>query len=829
MYSGSTPAEDCFASVLASARTGDGAVGVNAKAFSDLDWGRVTRALAERCGGRDAEELALALGVLPSAEVARRRRAEGDEMVGLLARGDHPPVRGAGYLGDALVRAAKGQILPPDDLVEIARSAEATARVTDYFRGAEGLAPLICEHAVRFADVREVAREVGSAFDPAGRLADDASKDLGPLRRRVRRLRDAIRERLDRMVKSPKYEGILQDDYVTIRDERYVLPVRAGERGDFPGIVHGQSGSGQTLFIEPEELISHNNELRIAQLDIENEERRILERLSGIVRRRADDLDNNRDVLTYLDLTVASARLAIDLGATEPVRCDDGARIELRAARHAVLVLRELGGELHVVPNDIGVDPGHVLVVSGPNTGGKTVTLKTVGLCALMARAGLGIPCEEGSAIPIFDAIHTDIGDEQTLERDLSTFSGHVANIAEFLPRCGTGALVLLDELFAGTDPEQGAALGRALLDELTRRGATVIVTTHLEGLKTLGFEDERFSAASMGFDVERLRPTYRLRAGVPGSSYALRIAARLGLDEEVIGRAESILEAAGSADHEALIQRLEAEVEAVTGARAEVELLRKEVEERSAALQRKREKLVQRDKRMVDREASRTKAELERVRGEIRRIGKILRGASPPESAEAAAELQRRVEEARAAARKAGAVVAAAQRSEDDEAEGAHDPIGPDAVRVGTDVWVRSFGRSGEVVEVHPDAGRVVVQLGALRANVEYDDLFLPSGSEEARGRTRKVTVDVERRVDNTLDLRGERVEEALERLSATVDRAARGRGSTLYVVHGHGTGALKRAVRAFLGDTPYPLTFRPGERGEGGDGVTVVTFAAD
>lgn len=814
-------AEACFAAVLASSRSGAGARGVADKTFDDLDWGILTAALAARCLGRDAAELAADLGLLPDAALAERRRAELGEAAAAVARAVTPPLRGFDALGDALVRASKGDVLSTDDLVRVGRSASASQRVIEWARTAAEALPLVREHCTRLQDVRDVAAEVGRCIDAAGEVADEASPELGPLRRRVARLREGILARLDRIVKSPRYEGILQDDYVTIRDERYVLPVRAGERGDFPGIVHGQSGSGQTLFIEPQELIEANNELRIAQLDVDNEVRRILERLSDLVRRRGAELEANQDILVYLDLSFAAARLSDDLGCSVPRLAGSGAELSLHRAGHPVLLLRQLEGELDVVSNDLALEGRTALVVSGPNTGGKTVTLKTIGLCALMTRAGLPIPVGPDSVVPWFEDIHSDIGDEQSVDRDLSTFSGHVANIARFLPACRQGSLVLLDELFAGTDPAQGAALGRALLDELVRRGATVVVTTHLDALKTLGLEDARYAVASVGFDVERLRPTYALRAGVPGSSYALRIAGRLGLEPSVIAAAEGLLEGSESAEHEGVILRLEAQYAALRSATeaAERERIAAEREARSAREQRQR--LAERAELALEEETRALRDEVRRLRELARDWVRRLRDTTTPESEADVEALRRAIEEARAVANEADGLRFDASRRPGTPA------AAPPELRPGATVWVSTFRRNGEIVELDEAAGRALVRIGPLKTNVAVSDLRAGEASEAQTGTPSPVFVDVARTEDNTVDLRGERVDEALERLDAFLDRAARGGGRALFVVHGHGTGALKRAVRSHLGATPYPLRWRAGEAGEGGDGVTVVELA--
>ena len=820
-------AAECFAAVLSSGRSGDGQRGMPDKTFVDLDWHRICGALAERCIGLDAAELAGELGLLPDAATAARRRAEVHEASAAARRGVVPPLRGLDGVTLALTRARKADVVPGEDLLRISKSAAAAERVSSYFASGHGL-PLLTEHARSLADVSEVSGELARCLDPTGALLDSASPDLGSLRRRVTRLRESILGRLDRIVKSPKFEGILQDDYVTIRDERYVLPVRAGEKGDFPGIVHGQSGTGHTLFIEPRELIEANNELRIAQLDVENEERRIYRQLTSLVRRRVDDLERNHDILVYLDLTFAAARLGVDLEMTCPdLDTSPSPSFDLRDARHPVLALRELAGELEVVPNDIALS-GHALVVSGPNTGGKTVTLKTVGLVALMTRAGLTVPVESSSRVPYVEQVFTDIGDEQGVDKDLSTFSGHVANISGFQPKCAASTLVLLDELFAGTDPEQGAALGRALLDQLTGQGAVVIVTTHLEGLKTLGVEDDRYQAASVAFDLEGLRPTYRLREGIPGSSYALRIAARLGLEPAIIDRARDLLSSGPGVEREEVIERLEREYTALSAAREEVEATRDEVRNERERLREKKEKLAKHAKSELDKETRRLREEVRQMKSQVTRWSKALRKVRLPESKEELDELRGTLESARSTAQDAEALARKARPAADADDGGARPIVDPNSLSTGDTVWVTTFRRSGQIVEM--DSGRATVQLGPLRTTVSFGDLRQGVVAEvEHAEETRPnvgVRVDVERNDDNSVDLRGARVDEALDQLDAYLDRAARS-GGVLYVVHGHGTGALKRAVRSHLGGVPYKIDWRAGGSGEGGDGVTVVTLS--
>jgi DNA mismatch repair protein MutS2 len=753
------------------------------------------------------------------------------ELQQLLGTDDTPPVRGVKSIGRALLRVRKGDCLQGVDLLAIADTTVTAERVREFFRSCAARTPLMTQHLARLVSCRTLATEIHRSIDPSGEVADTASMELARLRRRVASLRDQIRDRLDRILRSPRYDGILQDEYITIRDERYVVPVRAGEKGDFPGIVHGQSASGQTLFIEPQELVGLNNEFRVAQMDVEQEIRRILLALTAQVGRHVDTLEDNQDILTYLDLSLASATLAGDLRCEAPVLTSarERAALDLRRARHPLLALREFAGDLMVVENDVTLPANaHVLVISGPNTGGKTVTLKLLGLFTIMTRAGLPVTCDKDSRFPLFESLFSDIGDDQNVERDLSTFSAHVRNIARVLPDCDGASLLLLDELFAGTDPEQGAALGRALLDELARRGTWCVVTTHLERLKTLAFEDERYACASVGFDVARLEPTYSLRMGVPGASYALRIAARLGLSARICEKAESLLGDAPSSEREQLLDRLQVEHQQLVEERREVHALRvelsravKDAESRRAALERK-------DREVLESELRQLRDETQKLRDAVRKQAQSLRdGAASADTGRAIEESRRLVQQAdekhaqaQARVQQASAARSATQR----------EPATWSALKVGTSVWVQPFRRTGEVADTPRPGERIAVRLGSMRATFALDDLFLNNATEArsetgfARAAGPAARIAPTGDVATVLDVRGATVEDAVEQLDAFIDRAVRARLFQVSVVHGHGTGALKRAVRGQLASSPHGVEYRPGERGEGGDGVTIV-----
>ncbi|MCA9676634.1 MAG: endonuclease MutS2, partial [Myxococcales bacterium] len=451
----------------------------------------------------------------------------------------------------AIERVRKAAALDAPELLAVAGTARAVTRLRAHLRQHAEIAPRLAGLGAELADLGHLFHPILEAFDPDGRLVDHASDALGPLRRALAGIRGQLDKRMDTLVGDPRFAPYLQDSFYTQRDDRYVLPVRHDGKGFVKGILHGTSGSGQTLFIEPEEIVDLNNRLKLAECDVLDEERRILAKFSGWVAEEADAIDVGVVVAEVLDVIAASARLADDLVASAPI-VDDAPRIGLLHARHPLMLL----SDRRCVANDITVAAATTLLVSGPNAGGKTVALKTSGLAALMVRAGLHVPAESGSVMGWFDDVRTDIGDAQSLERDLSTFTGHVLALRTFLTECGAGTLLLIDEIAVGTDPDQGAALAQAVLEALAARGVTAIVTTHYERLKAMGAVDPRFANASVGYDLQRMAPTFKLHLGTPGSSGALTVARTMGLPGPIVERAQGLLGEAG-ANVELLLERV--------------------------------------------------------------------------------------------------------------------------------------------------------------------------------------------------------------------------------------------------------------------------------
>lgn len=811
-----------FRAVLASARSGDGAQDMPANMWADLDWPLFCEELAAHCATADARALALDVGVLPASH-ARTRIKEVQEAMHLQEHGSKPPIGDTPSFRHAILRCKKSDALDAEDLLELAALLISARAVRRFYAARSQEAPRLVQHADRLADQGDLANDIRRTFDSAGLMRDEASPELSQRRRRYRRVRDAIMARMDKFLRDPRFEGILQEEYVTLRQERFVLPVKAGERGDVRGIVHGQSGSGGTLFIEPQELVPLNNELAVAQSDIAIEEMRIRRALTARLRDIIDEVELSADMLAFLDFTHAQAALSLDMQAhCVQLLDDEGTGFDLRQARHPLLALRAKREEFDVIANHIEVEePTQALVISGPNTGGKTVVLKTIGMYALMVRSGFALPASLDATARLYARVFTDIGDEQSIQSDLSTFSAHVANISSFVSKVQAGDLVLLDELFAGTDPGQAATLGRALIDDLIGRGAFVVVTTHLEGLKSIAFEDDRYAAASMTFDIDRMEPTYRLRSGVPGASWAHRIAQRLGMPDAIIERAQKMSAPTGGVVDEKHLARMESALRTAEDARDDAERLRKEAAEDREDARESLEKAKDKQRRQLDKEVEEARTEARKVRDEIRELRRRMQALTEPTSEEA----ERIIREARAVVRK----VEERTRLESAAKQGQHEPPAPKDLNVDDRVWVVPYQHEGVIAERVSDPTSVAVQMGPVRVRVSVDQLRAIRGEAKAADST-SAPIPQQHFSDDEMsyrvDLRGERVDDAEEKVDAYMEKAHRASMPFVMFIHGHGTGALKRAVRTRLHELPYRLDIRPGHQNEGGEGVTIAEF---
>jgi DNA mismatch repair protein MutS2 len=784
-----------------------------------LEFGAVVEQLAALTSFEPSRELATASVPLADAVHVRLVQDQTDEAARLLGEQAQVTIGAARDIRGSLDRAERGGRLAPTELLEIGITLDATDRFAARLKTWRG--PLLAAVRDELDTAPALAERLRRSLDEGGELLDSASAELGAIRKRLRTAQDRVRERLNAMLRSSQMAGIIGEPIVTVRAGRYVIPIRAEAKGRVKGIVHDQSASGATLFIEPLSVVELNNTWTEAILAEEREKERILDELSRLVEAVADSLRTSLGAMANADLWLARARLGEAMDAVRPAITDDAA--ELLSARHPLLGTAAVPIDLRV-----GERFGYrALVVTGPNTGGKTVSLKSLGLLALMHQSGMRVPAAEGARLPVFRRVMADIGDEQSIAQSLSTFSSHLRNVVRFVAAAGPGTLVLLDEVGAGTDPAEGSALAMAVVARLLDAGAIVAATTHYAELKTFATEHPGVTNAAVEFDVATLRPTYRLTIGLPGKSQAFAIAERLGLPAEILDDARTRISTEHASMEEtlaAIARAQEAQASALRDASSERAEAVSERERARGGVARARQEAGQilADARsLADSLVARAEREVADIRHELTRQ-RNLAGTRPQASADAFDELSRRAARVRAEA--PSAPVAAEDESEADQPTGAPQP------RVG--LWGRSrtLGSTGRIIEISGRTGRVTLETDDARLVIPSDDVEVvhepisgpPPRDIEADERRRRAAASI----SPTIDLHGERVEAALERVSAYLDEALLAGLDEVVIVHGIGTGALRRAVREALAQHPRVRGVRGGRKDEGGDGATVAEF---
>jgi DNA mismatch repair protein MutS2 len=828
-----------------------------------LDWPQVIARLAGEAQSTRGREACQALvdpaQLARTVDEARVALAEVAEAAAVLKNGLSLPGLGFADVEPQLAAAERELVLTAEDLRPVAELCEIVAAARRFFigpaegeeadgdrRGRRPPTPLLQARAQALEPLLPLARTIRATFDAAGQIRDDVSPELGRLRRERESLSGRVRGEIERLMREEAFASVMQDQFWTIRSDRYVLPLKASAKSMGLGIVHDSSRTGETVFVEPTAVIALNNRVKVCDLEIEHEIRRILEALSRQVAGAVPSLRANLVQLGELDAIAAKARLGVDYGGSDVALVDD-TFIDLRQGRHPLLVLRAAHEGFRVVANDVVLGGGaaRVLIVSGPNAGGKTVILKTLGLAALMARAGMLAPAAAGSRVGFFTDVLPDIGDRQSVLGDLSTFSAHLANLGAILraaAAAGEGerrALVLLDELMAGTNPEQGAALARATLEALAAAGDRVLVvaTTHADALKALAEDDTRFRNAGMEYDLERLVPTFRVRDGAPGRSYALDIATRMGLPQGVLARARELAGGTTVALEE-VIATLEAreaalarETERLAAARVELEASTEDQRAAREALDRREHELALHSRAAVE-------AAVREAREAIRAI---VRQAQQAGSARAA-------ETARVA-------LADAAQTALQSLPTPPKPVAPpvESLKVGQRVRVPALGSDGVVAQAPDARGRLRVTVGKMSVDVHVSELGkqaqapapVAAGAAARRPDVRRANARAAalagdspepppeaadsfgwamQTATNTLDLRGQRADDVRDAVEAYLDRAALQDRSPVFIIHGHGTGALKKIVREYLAESSYVKRWAPGGKGQGGDGVTIV-----
>lgn len=788
--------------------------------YRSLELDKILEMLASHATCADAKELALALTPQTDLYLARALLKQTEDAHMLLARFGGPSFGGLRNVNNALQRAAAGGMLTMRELLDIAEVLRVIRSLSEWRSRSAGVDTCLDNFFQALMPNKFLEDRILNAILSEDEMADSASPTLQDIRRKIRAASSRVRDRLDQMIRSPHYQKFLQEPIVTQRNGRFVVPVKNENRGEVAGLVHDTSSSGATVFIEPMGVVEANNEIKVLQSKERDEIDRILMELSGEAGSFADSVKASYECAVELNLIFAKAQLAYEMNAAPPLLNDEGI-IELRRARHPLIAKDK------VVPIDIRLGGDFdTLVITGPNTGGKTVSIKTIGLLTLMAMCGLMIPVADQSRISVFTHVLADIGDEQSIEQSLSTFSAHMTNIIDILRQADGHSLVLIDELGAGTDPIEGAAIAMAILEQLHLQGAKVAATTHYAELKAYALQTPRVENGCCEFDVATLRPTYRLLIGVPGRSNAFAISERLGMESAVVGRARELVSAENTRFEDVVEslershQALEQEREEARSQRSEAEAIRQRAEEQLKSIDQLRNREIEQARAQAMRIVEQARRESQAFLMELEKLKK------EKEHSQNLADLARRAksqmkQHANAMAEVTNPVVAPVV----DDA----DYILPRPLKIGDAVLIADLDKQATVLSLPDKNGNVEVQAGPLKTRVNLKSLRLLSSKEKKRTIPKSRTIHrsdsiAQTSVKTSCDLRGKTVEEALLDLDQFLDDCIMTGLNECTIIHGKGTGALRGAVQKHLRAHPSVKSYRLGVYGEGEDGVTMV-----
>ena len=791
---------------------------INEKNIRALELDKVLAILAKECPSDQCAKMAMELQPATTPERVKMLMRQTEDAHMLIGRFSVPGFGSMKDITGAVLRSKSGAALSLRELLDIAAVLQSIRTQSEWYNNIEGVSTCLDGKYSLLYPNKYLETAILSSILSDEEVSDNASPALSDIRRKIRRQSAKVREVLDNMIRSTAYQKYLQEPIVTIRSDRFVVPVKAEHRGDVPGLVHDTSSSGATVFIEPMSVVELNNGIRLLKAEEEQEIERILYSLSNEVSSFSDSILTGYNTLLELALIFAKARLGYSMRAVVPEIADDGV-IDLKKARHPLIDSRS------VVPIDItlGLD-FDTLVITGPNTGGKTVTLKTLGLLTLMTMCGLMIPAGQFSKISVFDSILADIGDEQSIEQSLSTFSAHMTNIIKTIEVADDKSLVLLDELGAGTDPVEGAALAMAILEHLREKGCRIAATTHYAELKVYALQTAGVQNACSEFDVATLRPTYRLLIGVPGRSNAFAISERLGLDKDIVERA-GLLISGENRRFEDVVQKLETSRQQMESQNEEAQRVLNEARRREQQLNEEMQKLRERSQRELERARQQAKQLLERTRMQS---NAILNELEETRRQKDSADFGRLTREAKQKL-----------RSGMDILEGIADPVEdrkptayvlPRPLKIGDTVLIVDLDKKATVTSLPDNQNMVGVIAGIIKTKVSLDNLRLITEKKDPDkyskyARRQSLQMDKSLQTAQTkLDLRGKNTEEALNELDLFLDDAVLQGLETLTIVHGKGTGTLRTAVGQFLKKHKAVKSYRLGVYGEGETGVTIV-----
>lgn len=785
--------------------------------FKVLEYKKILERLQNKAGSILGKELAG--GLQPSSDIdeVKERLRETAEAV-MVSSMANPPLGGIRDIRELMKKIGIGAIIETSEIMDVLTTMYAMRGVKKFFKELELDAPILKNWARGLEILGELERNLENTVDEHGNLRDDASVELKRIRREVKTSQARIKDHLNNILHSAEYQKFFQDAIVTMRGDRYVVPIKQEYRQYFPGIVHDQSASGSTVFVEPMAVVNLNNDIKQLVAAEKHEVERILRDISNQIRRKDDILMENCDILAFIDFTFAKAGLAREMKAVEPVVSEDGAT-SLLSARHPLIDSDK------VVPIDISIGADYnMLLVTGPNTGGKTVSMKTLGLLVLMAQAGLFLPVENGSQIAVYNNIYADIGDEQSIEQSLSTFSAHMTHLVEILGKVESDDLLLLDELGAGTDPEEGAALAMAILEQLLNIKATVMATTHYSELKTFAFSRDGIENACVEFDVNTLRPTYRLLTGIPGASNAFAISRRLGLSEALVIRAKQLIQA-DHAQFEKVINQLEKEKMMYEQMNADIEAKLQRAQKMEAKAEAMRTELSQKKADIIRKAKDEGSALVRRARRESEEIIKQLKEQFNDMGIQ---KRQQAIQDARnklneeAGRVRPGIVSAKAFRK----------PVDLKTIEVGDIIYVTKLDQKGTVLGVH--GKELEIQMGAMKTTMKASACkFVEKGKKEQpstlSGRKSKggsSFISKTQEAHRDIDIRGMMVDEAEVVLGKFIDDSIMAGLSQVLIIHGKGTGALRKGVHEYLKHHRNVAGFNFADMSEGGTGATLVTL---
>ncbi len=785
------------------------------KTLNVLEYDKIIDMLAEKAGSEMTRKIISELRPFDNVSQIRESQGETTEAVRLINYKGPLPVGGFYDIEESVSFARKGGTLTMAQLLKILYNMKTAERVVSFLKGDIPEVPIICSVTELLAVHKRLSEEIDRCILSEDEMSDNASGELRSIRRAMVRQNEALKVKLNHILNSADNKTMLQDSIVTMRNGRYVIPVKQEHRGRVPGIVHDQSGSGATLFIEPQAIVNLNNELRQLELDEKAEMNRILKELSEGVSEYYHDLVNNQKLLLTLDLFMAKGKLSMDMGGEEPEINEDGI-MDLKSARHPLIAADK------VVPIDISIGGEYrTLVITGPNTGGKTVTLKTAGLLSLMSQTGLHIPAAIGSRLPVYHQIFADIGDEQSIEQSLSTFSSHMTNIVDIVQEADKESLVLLDELGAGTDPTEGAALAIAILERLYSMGAYSVSTTHYTELKKYAISTDGVENASMEFDVETLSPTYRLIIGVPGKSNAFEISRKLGLSREITDRARELLQE-GDIAFEDVISALEEDKQIAEEERDEAILINIEMKRQKEDLEKRAIKFEEQKEKEILRAKEKAREIINEAKEVSKEVQEELKALARLESmGERTAGFDRNRRRLREIEKKNRNTI---KRETNDN------PVDPASLSLGDRVKILTLNQNGEIISLPDEKGLLQVQVGIMKIGVNVSDIMLidngkPKKKKKASGYG-KLYKKKAQTVSMSVDVRGKNMDDAVMDVEKYIDDAFISGLKEVTVIHGRGEGILRKGIRDMLKRNKNVDGFRSGGFNEGGDGVTIVNL---